>query len=166
MKKIEHNTMKAPIEIKKLRGTVRNDRMAIEPVKFDVLENMPEPPKYFKDVARKEWYRILEQYKAIKIFSVLDIPSIIIYCKAWDDYNRICVGLEDGSIQEIVTFENGTQQVSPYMTLLQRSIDTIKAYGERLGVTPVSRTKVSGLIGGKKDDKDPFGEMFDKKKAQ
>lgn len=161
----KHDTMKAPIEVKELRGTVRNDRMAVEPVKFEVLDNMPEPPSYFNEVASKEWYRILEQYKAIKIFSVLDIPSIIIYCKAWDDYNRICNGLADNTIQEIVTFENGTQQVSPYMTLLQRSIDTIKIYGERLGVTPVSRTKVSGLIG-KKEEKDEFEEMFGKKKAQ
>jgi P27 family predicted phage terminase small subunit len=163
--KKEHNTFKVPLEIKELRGTDRKDRAAVEPVKFEPLRDNPSPPDYMGVVGTAEWHRILDQYKATKIFSVLDIPSIAIYCSAWDDYDRIKTGLMTGKYKEIATFENGTQQVTPYMTLLQRAVDTIRVYGERLGVTPVSRTKVSGLIGKPKEE-DTFGAMFDKKKAQ
>lgn len=160
----KHSTKRVPIEIKELRGTVSKNQQAVEPIKFETLRDNPQPPSYFGEVGKSEWHRILDQYKATKIFSVLDIPSITVYCKAWDDYDRIQKGLSSGIYSEFVTYENGTQQVSPHMTLLQRAIDSIRVYGERLGVTPVSRTKVSGLIGNKKE-KDEFGEMFDNRKA-
>lgn len=160
----KHSTKRVPIEIKELRGTTSKYQQAVEPIKFEILRDNPEPPSYFGEVGKAEWHRILDQYKATKIFSVLDIPSITVYCKAWDDYDRIQKGLSDNIYSEFVTFDNGTQQVSPHMTLLQRAIDSIRVYGERLGVTPVSRTKVSGLIGNKKE-KDEFGEMFDTRKA-
>lgn len=160
----EHSTKALPVEIKKLRGS-RTDRDVSDPVKFTPIRDNPPPPSYMGMWGILEWHRILDEFKISKIFSMLDIPVITMHCKAWDDYNRIQQGLMDGTYSEFTESENGYKQVSPWMTLLQRSIDTMKFTEQRLGLSPVSRTKISSSIN-KKDEKDEFGEMFDKKKAQ
>lgn len=164
--KSTHSTRRVPREIKELKGTAKISHDAVEPIKFEVLVDMPEPPTYFGEIATDEWYRILEQYKSTKIFSVLDLPSISIYCKAVEVVDEIEMGLHNGTYQRFnVANEKGFLQIHPIISVLTKAKDDVKVFGERLGVTPVSRTKVSGLIG-KKEEKDEFEEMFGKKKAQ
>ena len=165
--KSKHSTKRLPTEIKELKGTLQVHNTATDPIKFEPLRDNPEPPPYFGVMATEEWDRILDQYKATKIFSKLDLPSIAIYCKAVEVVHEIEMGLHDGSYQRFNTAnEKGYLQIHPIISVLTKAKDDVKVFGERLGVTPVSRTKISGLLGGKKDEKDEFGEMFDKKKAQ
>ena len=162
----KRNTRRQPVELKELRGTNRADRAAVEPIRFEPIRDNPDPPPYFGVIATGEWNRILDQYKLVKIFSKLDLPSIAIYCKAVEKVHEIEVGLHDGTYQEFNTAnEKGYLQIHPIISVLTKAKDDVKVFGERLGVTPVSRTKISGLLGGKKDDSDPFGDLFDKKKA-
>ena len=163
----KRNTRRQPIEVKELRGTDRKDRAATDPIKFEPLRDNPEPPPYFGVMATEEWDRILDQYKATKIFSKLDLPSIAIYCKAVEVVHEIEMGLHDGSYQRFNTAnEKGYLQIHPIISVLTKAKDDVKVFGERLRDTPVSRTKTSGLLGGKQHEKDEFGEMSDKKKAQ
>lgn len=165
--KSTHSTKRVPTEIKELKGTLQKHNMATEPIRFEPLRDNPNPPPYFGEIATDEWNRILDQYKATKIFSVLDLPSIAIYCKAVERVHEIEVGLSNGTYKEFFTLQTGYRQIDPIISILTKAKDDIKVYGERLGVTPVSRTKVSGLLGGKKgEEKDPFEELYGKKKAQ
>ena len=162
----KRNTRRQPVELKELRGTNRADRAAVEPIRFEPIRDNPDPPPYFGVIATGEWNRILDQYKLVKIFSKLDLPSIAIYCKAVEKVHEIEVGLHDGTYQEFNTAnEKGYLQIHPIISVLTKAKDDVKVFGERLGVTPVSRTKISGLLGGKKDEMDEFGDLFDKKKA-
>ena len=164
--KSRHSTKRVPIEIKELRGTLQKAGIAEEPITFEPLRDNPEPPPYFGAIATDEWHRILDQYKATKIFSKLDLPSISIYCKAVEKVHDIEMGLHDGTYQEFNTAnEKGYLQIHPIISILTKAKEDVKVFGERLGVTPVSRTKISGLIGKPKEE-DTFGAMFDKKKAQ
>lgn len=165
--KSKHSTKRLPTEIKELKGTLQVHNTATDPIKFEPLRDNPEPPPYFGVIACEEWDRILDQYKATKIFSKLDLPSIAIYCKAVEKVHEIEMQLHNGTYQQFNTAnEKGYLQIHPIISVLTKAKDDVKVFGERLGVTPVSRTKISGLLGGKKDEKDEFGEMFDKKKAQ
>lgn len=157
-----HSTKRVPTELKELRSTTRTDRDAIEPIKFEVLRDNPDPPEYFGEIATAEYHRILDQYKATKIFSQLDLPSIRIYCKAVETVDEIEIGLMTGKYQRFFITETGYQQIHPIISVLTKAKDDVKVFGERLGVTPVSRTKISGLLG-KDKKKDEFGEMFDGK---
>ena len=165
MAKKEHNTFKVPLEIKELRGTDRKDRAAVEPVKFEPLRDNPEPPNFLGDIGKEEWHSILDGFKSIKIFSKLDLPTILVYCSSKDGIYTLSEKFASGEISQYITYPNGTRQISPEMITYQRHIDNLLKSGEKLGLTPVSRTKVSGLIGKPKEE-DEFAKMFEKKKAQ
>lgn len=150
-----------PTEIKKLKKTNRADRGAVEPIVFESISTkIPKPPNYFGERAKEEWTAILKQYQAIKIFSILDLPSLAIYCKAVETLEKIEDKLEDGSAKRYFTTESGYEAVHPIVTIRNKCIEEIKNFGERLGLTPVSRTKVSGLLNTKKETRDEFEAAY------
>lgn len=153
-----------PTALKELEGTRRADREPVEPIQFEVISgDIPKAPIYFGKRAKEIWKSVLTQYKAVGMFSAQDLPSLQVYCKAVEDLEEIEEGLKNGTYERFFVTETAKfQQIHPIMSIRTKAIDDIKVYGAMLGLNPVARTKISGLIGdGKKEDK--FGNFLKKK---
>jgi P27 family predicted phage terminase small subunit len=133
------------------------------PVVFDVLKNEEYAcPPFFGEIAKLEWDTIISNYKSSGLFSNLDTPSMIAYCKAWEDYYWLEQDLASGMCSTVVTYKNGVQQVSAFISLKTKYLDTLIKFGDRLGLNPVARGKVS-LTGNGAEKVDDF-DVFMKKK--
>lgn len=160
----KRNTRRKPTKMKELQGTRRADREAAVPIEFESLESIPMPPDYFGEIAENEWYSILKGYQQVGIFSVLDIPAIRIYCKAVEDLEMLRNDISNG-IRDIYTVTpNGLRQVSAEYTFMNRCQEVILKYGEKLGLNPASRTKISSLVSKPKDVVDAFEEYLSAEK--
>ena len=148
---------KVPTKIKMLRGTARFDRIKSDELEFRALENLPKPPDWMGEVGQSEFNSIIDEYFNLGILSKLDIPSLNIYCQAYDDYVRLTVTTKGNETQ---TNDKGIESSMPQVILRQKALDTVLKFATQFGLTIIARSKISN----KKEEKvkDPFEEKFGK----
>jgi P27 family predicted phage terminase small subunit len=105
-----------------------------------------------------QWDIVIREYLALGLINTVDLPSLTIYCAAWDDWLEAKKELSEMD-EKYFTTESGYQQIRPQVTIMEKSKNTIDKFGSMFGFNPVSRSRIG--MGGKKQEKDDFSKLYD-----
>lgn len=135
---------RTPTKIKKLQGSVNVTRDLKDEVSFKPIDGIPEPPSYFGEIARREWYDLLPQLKETGVLEHVDLPQLRLYC-----YNIQVAELSaeelKGGLKSIITNKGGySYEVEhPAVKTMNNAIAIINRIASKFGFDPVARTKVA-----------------------
>jgi len=146
------------LEIKKLRGTLRADRMPKNPVFPEIIEEM-KPPTFLNSDGKKAFKSLVEMLgkNGYSIISNLDITALTMLCETFGSYLKAVKELKKKDNQEVIKVispKTGIEKaiVNPWVKIKNDSFKNLLALLPQFGLTPSSRNKVGAI---KKDEIDP-----------
>ena len=128
-----------PSAIKQLEGNPGkrplNDREPVPP------DGVPDCPDFLNDEARAEWFRTAKVLQEMRLLSKADRAALAAYCTA---YARWVEAEEQvrkyGTI--VKSPEKGFPMKSPYLTIADQSLETMRKFLIEFGLTPSSRSRI------------------------
>lgn len=128
------------------------------------MEQLEKPPKWLRDKeAKREWKRLVEQFKNLAIISNLDLNNLGAYCNAYSSYIEATRELKGQPLTIEYTNKGGATNIieNPLIKIQLKYSDEMKKYSSLLGLTIDSRLKMASikLTETKKDIVDEFGDI-------
>ncbi|NFF21927.1 phage terminase small subunit P27 family [Clostridium botulinum] len=122
------------------------------------------PPKWLRDkTAKKEFKRLVEQFKTIGIISNLDLNNLGAYCNAYSFYLESTTLLNKEPLTIEYTNKAGATNIieNPLIKIQLKYSDEMKKYSSLLGLTIDSRLKMATikLNETKKEIASDFGDI-------
>jgi len=99
---------------------------------------MPAAPEWLGEVAKAEWHRVSGPLTAAGVATGVDYAVLVAYCQAWEEFVLAT---------KTLNFEGryiATNVGHPALVQQRQSMMQIRSYAQELGMTPASRSKVSG----------------------
>jgi len=125
IKQLEGNPGKRPL----------NEREPVPP------EGIPDCPDFLNDEARAEWFRIADVLLEMRLLSQADRAALAAYCTAYARW----VEAED-QVRKFGTIvkspDKGFPMKSPYLTIADQSLETMRKFLIEFGLTPASRSRI------------------------
>jgi len=122
-----------------------NDREPVAP------EGMPDPPAWLDDEARAEWDRVTVDLAGMGLLSPADRPALTAYCTAWSRWVEAEAMVKKfGSI--VKSPEKGFPMKSPYLSIADQALETMRKLMVEFGLTPSSRSRIRVPDGGEAGD--------------
>lgn len=125
---------------------------------------LEKPPKWLRDqVAKKEWKRLVEQFRTISVISNLDLNNLGAYCNAYSSY--LDASKELAKQPQVVEYTNkfgATNFVeNPYIKIQLKYSDEMRRYSSLLGLSIDSRLKLATIKSKetKQEIVDDFGDI-------
>ena len=127
----------------------------------DQLEN---PPKWLIDnIAKKEWNRLVEQLKALKVIGNLDLNNLGAYCNAYSSYVNATKKIKKQEMLIEFTNKSGATNIveHPLIKIQLKYSDEMRKYSALLGLSVDSRLKMASILNKKLEDdiEDEFGDI-------
>lgn len=127
-------------------------------------EQLNKPPTWLMDsIAKKEWKRLVEQFKSLSVISNLDLNNLGAYCNAYSSYITATKELKGQPLTIEYTNKGGATNVieNPLIKIQLKYSDEMKKYSSLLGLTIDSRLKMASLklTETKNDIVDEFGDI-------
>jgi len=127
-------------------------------------EQLQEPPKWLRDnVAKKEWRRLVEQFKTLGVISNLDLNNLGAYCNSYSSYLEATKELKGQPLTMEYTNKGGATNIieNPLIKIQMKYSDEMRKYSSLLGLTIDSRLKLATikLTETKKEIVDEFGDI-------
>lgn len=127
-------------------------------------EQLEKPPKWLRDnIAKKEWKRLVEQFRTISVISNLDLNNLGAYCNAYSFYLDATNQLkEEPLITEYTNKFGATNYVeNPLIKIQMKYSDEMRKYSSLLGLSIDSRLKLATIKSteNKKDIDSEFGDI-------
>lgn len=128
------------------------------PGKRPISKNEPKPapvapkcPSHLDKGAKREWKRVVELLEPLGLINQLNMAALAAYCQVYSRWVEA-----EGIIKKhgmLVKTPNGYPQLSPFLVIVNKSLDQMKSYMVEFGMTPasMSRIEVKGS-GEEKDD--------------
>ncbi|GAB6150216.1 phage terminase small subunit P27 family [Clostridium novyi] len=128
------------------------------------MEQLKTTPKWLRDKeAKKEWKRLVEQFKRLAIISNLDLNNLGAYCNSFSSYLEATKQLNGQPLTIEYTNKGGATNIieNPLIKIQLKYSDEMKKYSSLLGLTIDSRLKMASikLTETKKDIVDEFGDI-------
>lgn len=128
------------------------------------MEQLAKPPKWLRDtIAKNEWKRLVEQFKALSVISNLDLNNLGAYCNAYSSYIEATKELKGQPLTIEYTNKGGATNIieNPLIKIQLKYSDEMKKYSSLLGLTIDSRLKMATikLKETKKDIVEEFGDI-------
>ncbi len=120
---------------------------------------IPSCPSFLNAVAKREWKRITKELHAIGLISNLDMAVLAGYCMAWSRWVRAEKKLKKAG-SEVMKAKSGYLQVSPHLTIANKSLDQIRRFCAMLGLSPVDRVGIGSGSGNKPKTKSEEAAIF------
>jgi P27 family predicted phage terminase small subunit len=142
LKLIEGNPGKRPL----------NDREPTPPAE------MPECPEFLDAEARAEWERTAPILAGMNLLTVADRTALAAYCVAYSRWVQAEAQVARfGTI--VKSPEKGFPMKSPYLTVADQAMETMRKLMVEFGLTPSSRSRIRVPEGGEAADEfDAFVE--------
>jgi len=125
-----------PTQLKLIQGTAQPCRINPDEPKPDI--DIPEIPHHLSKPARDEWRRITPILKSMGLISHMDLAELTMYCGAWGNY----IAAENAMRRNGGMVVDG--KVSPWVKISKESKLLAHKFLVEFGLTPASRTRVSG----------------------
>ncbi|UBK85085.1 phage terminase small subunit P27 family [Clostridium perfringens] len=127
-------------------------------------DQLEKPPSWLIDnVAKKEWNRLVEQLKALKVIGNLDLNNLGAYCNAYSSYvNATKKMKKEEMLIEFTNKSGATNTVEhPLIKIQLKYSDEMRKYSSLLGLSVDSRLKMASILNKKLEDdiKDDFGDI-------
>jgi P27 family predicted phage terminase small subunit len=121
-------------------------------------EGMPERPEWLDAEAQAEWGRVTAELEAMGLLSVVDRAALAAYCTAWSRWVEAEAMVKKfGTI--VKSPEKGFPMKSPYLTIADQALETMRKLMVEFGLTPSSRSRIRVPPGGDEvDELDRFLE--------
>lgn len=101
----------------------------------------PELPPELDDEARAEWKRVITELRDMGLLYRADRAALTAYCVAWSRWRRAEAQVK--KFGEIVKSpEKGFPMKSPYLTIADQSLETVRKFLVEFGLTPSSRSRI------------------------
>lgn len=128
------------------------------------MEQLDNAPKWLRDnIAKKEWKRLVEQFKELAIISNLDLNNLGAYCNAYSSYIQATKELKGKPLIIEYTNKGGATNIieNPLIKIQLKFSDEMKKYSSLLGLTIDSRLKMASMKLTEKqtDIIDEFGDI-------
>jgi P27 family predicted phage terminase small subunit len=146
-----------PTQMKKLQGTFRKDRSLQNEMKVDLMKDF-EIPDDLPDLGKKEWKKITEQLRSAGVLTEVDRGALWALCNEWAKYKEAEeIIRQEGSI--LLFGKNKYPMANPREGLSAKYFKQYREMAIQFGLTPSSRTRVSGVQKSEKPE-DPMAEAI------
>jgi len=139
---------KQNINVVLLKGKTHLTKKQIEERKLQEKKLQPAtdrvmPPEWLDEVAVEEWHRVVEELKALKLMTNLDVMALAIYCDSVSKFVQTTEKVKkNGLTYEYTTATGKRKAVSPEVTAQQQYANQIRAFCSEFGLTPSSRLRL------------------------
>ena len=109
----------------------------------DALKRAPLPPSSLTGTARNEWKRVARILVERRHLTAADLGALESYC--------VAIGMRDDARQTLTAFGGTTYTAGalikqhPAVGTLKSALDACARFGAELGLSPVSRSRVTAL---------------------
>ena len=142
-----------PTKLKIVKGNPGGRPLNKDEPEPEIDDVCPEPPDHLSEDAKSEWQRMAPWLYDIGLLTKIDSAAFEAYCTAYSRW----VEAEDKIRKHglIVKSPKGYPMQSPYLPIANKALDYMKNFLVEFGMTPSSRTRVTGTKSKKKED-DPW----------
>jgi P27 family predicted phage terminase small subunit len=147
-----------PVEVKKLKGTFRDDRHMPDYAKLPTVENIPMPPPTLSEGAHDVWYSQVTSMKTMGILTTADFTLLEIFCEQKHIYD--CAVKEMRGQKSVIDTNGGaTKMINPLIKIQTDALRNLMDLSKKLGLSPLDRTNI-----GVKDSQpnDPLKDLLKK----
>jgi len=117
----------------------------------------PECPDWLDDEAKAEWQRVSAELQGMGLLSTADRAALAVYCTAWSRWvNAEAQVRKFGAI--VKSPEKGFPMKSPYLSIADQAMETMRKLMVEFGLTPSSRSRIRVPDGDAEDELDRFLE--------
>lgn len=141
-----------PDEIKRIKGTYRDDRANHQKPKFDLVISS-DPPSYLSPTAKLAWNEIVPQFIRARMFQSMDQFAVAMMCNELADYwdiTKILEGKKYSIVKGRIEISNSSFKM---MRLQSEKLKNVYKILQDFGMSPSSRQKLK--IQPPQDDKPP-----------
>ena len=159
---------------KTVQGTARKDRQKAKPKpvrkttrkpKLLTLNDLPEPAAWLEDEAKKHYLEICRHLKKVDSLFEIDTHIVSMAANALYHYGKMATiinrpprkGRAGGVIQ---IYSNGTRQIAPEFTAMERFAKQYKEFSSSLGLDPKSRENLLAFTQEVEDEQDPISKLL------
>ncbi len=134
-------TKSVPIQIKKLRGTYRNDRdgRSISLI-MPTLDRIPPSPTEFTQNQIELWNTICQTLLSIGLLQEIGLIQIMVYCDQWEIYKECRYHIEKNGT--MLTTGDGRTYKNPSLGIMKRMAQNMIKIADQFGFSPLSRSKL------------------------
>lgn len=143
-----------PTRLKLLRGNP--GRRPLNKAEPAPRVRLPRPPEHLNVEAKKEWRRAGRFLTQLGLISDIDRAAFAAYCTAWGRWVEAEAALKTYGL--MLKSPNGFPVQSPYLAVANRALEQMRSLLSEFGMSPASRTRVSGL--GPDAGVDPFEDFL------
>jgi len=115
----------------------------------------PDPPETLSEEAAEHWGVVVRQLFEAGVMTSLDTDALALYCEAYARWVYANSMVRKHGL--LVKTPNGFPAQSPYLQVINKSFEQMRSILTEFGMTPSSRTRISGGGGGGGDN--PFGQF-------
>lgn len=125
---------------------------------------LDKPPKWLRDArSKKEWKRLVGEFKPLKIINNLDYNNLAAYCNAFSFFVETTENMKGEPLTKEYTNKFGaTNEVeNPIIKVQMKYSDEMRKYASLLGLTVDSRLKMATIKVSNNKNKisDEFGDI-------
>ena len=114
-------------------------------------QGVPEKPSWLDDEAKAEWDRVTADLAAMGLLSQADRPALAAYCTAWSRWVEAEAQVKKyGTV--VKSPDKGFPMKSPYLSIADQSLETMRKLMVEFGLTPSSRSRIRVPAGGDEAD--------------
>lgn len=110
-----------------------------------VSDALPRCPPHLSASARREWRRLATPLYEIGVLTLADRAALAAYCQAWGRWVEAEEKLATSPL--LLKTPSGYVQQSPWLAISNKQLELMGRYMSELGLTPVSRSRVTVCAG-------------------
>lgn len=134
---------KKEIEVKKAKGTLKNDKKHAGLV-LPAIDSIPEPPVHLGEFGKAVWFKTLNVLLPEKTVSEIDLKVYEEYCYQFDLIEALRPEMDKGGVLPIVNNGGGQSMIkNPAFTVYADCVDRVHKLAQQFGLTPLSRSKIA-----------------------
>ena len=127
-----------PTHLKVLEGVQNKKRINDkEPKPFP---KAPDPPKFLDHIATNEWKRIAPELEKLGLLTGIDMSALAAYCDQFSRWVQATEKIQNEGM--IISAPSGYPVQSPYLSIANKALDSMKKFLTEFGMTPSSRTRI------------------------
>jgi P27 family predicted phage terminase small subunit len=121
-------------------------------------QGVPACPDWLSDEAKAEWKRVIPELQMMGLLSTADRAALAAYCTAWARWVEAeAMVRKFGPI--VKSPEKGFPMKSPYLSIADQALETMRKLMVEFGLTPSSRSRIKVPDGG--DAADEFDQFLE-----
>ena len=134
-----------PTEIKRQRGTLRNDRT--NPNEPQSPLNIPPVPTWLSEEGQKSFVELSTLLHDMSVLTQADEVSLTLLCDAYGDYKQAKEVINTlGPTQDVTSREGHTKSIQrPEVVIANQAFVRVFQLLKEFGLTPSSRAKVNAI---------------------